>query len=246
MPLYPEKEIVQLQPAFILHHKPYRNTSLLLDVLSQDFGRLSLIAKGAQRPKSNLRSCLQPFQRLSISWVRKTELGTLTQAEFSEKPINIQGEAMYAAMYLNELLTRLLTRGDHIQDIFHSYSHSLKCLQDSDIAPVLRIFEYNLLQSLGFEMQLAYDVDHHPIQAACTYKYVPEQGFVLSQEKNITLFQGEHLIAFNESKFDSPEVLKTAQLLMQSGLNKLLGAEPLKSRELFRAFRKLNHYKPGG
>lgn len=245
MPLYSEKERVLLHPAFILHQRPYQNTSLLLDVLSLDYGRLSLIAKGARQSKSKLRGCLQPFQKLSISWVRKTDLGTLTHAELLEKPNELGGELMYAALYLNEILTRVLIKGDPVSDVFQAYSSALLSLKTRGIAPALRIFEYKLLMALGFEIQLDHDVDQQSISSDLCYKFVPEHGFVVSNEKNVFLFRGEHLKAFSNQQLDNPDVLKVAQLLMQSGLHKLLGDKPLKSRELFKAFKQMNNYNRG-
>jgi len=253
MPFYSEKERILLHPAYILHHRPYRNTSLLLDVLTRDHGRLSLVAKGAKQSKSQFRGCMQPFQKLSISWVRKTELGTLTHAEISDRPNCLVGEAMFAAMYVNELLTRVLVNGEHSNEIFTIYSKTLRLLSDLNvtlnenaenslsikIAPVLRVFEYELLQSLGFEIQLEFDVEQRPINVDLMYKYIPEHGFVQSQEKNVLLFQGKYLLAFKNEEFQIPGTLKVAQRLMHSGLHKLLGEKPLKSRELFKAYRQL-------
>jgi len=239
MSLYSEKERVLSQPAFILHHRPYRNTSLLLDVLSKDHGRLSLIAKGAKRPKSALRACLQSFQHLSLSWVRKTGLGTLTQAEFRERPRFLEGDAMYAALYVNELLTRALEKDHPEIDIYDAYVQVLNALTELGVGQALRVFEYDLLQSLGFEIQLDFDVEQNPISENLFYKFIPESGFVESKEKNVFLFSGKHLLAFSEKNFRSPEVLKTAQQLMQIGLQGIIGKEPLKTRELFVAYRQM-------
>ncbi len=237
--LYPEKERIQLHPAYVLHQRPYRNTSLLLDVLTEEHGRISLIAKGAKQVKSKFRGILQPFQCLSISWVRKTQLGTLTGAELIEKPNVLEGEAMYAGLYLNELLTRVLENDDPVSEIYHAYAQALRQLSCTNIAPALRIFEYQLLQSLGFEIQLAHDADQDAISENLKYKYIPELGFIVSTEKNVSLFQGSHIIDFREQNFDDPFTLKIAQYLMRSGLQQLIGEKPLKSRELFRAYRQL-------
>ena len=246
MSLYPEKERIQLHPAFILHQRPYSNTSLLLDVLSKEHGRLSLIAKGARQPKSKFRGSLQPFQLISISWVRRTELGTLTHAELCEKQHYLEGELMYAALYLNELLTRVLINNDPVLDVFCAYAYALKSLKEKGIAPALRVFEYSLLQSLGFEIQLDHDTEQNPILADRFYKFIPEHGFVKSNEKNVFLFQGTHIQAFNNQEFETGEVLKTAQLLMQTGLKKIIGNEPLRSRELFKAYNKMTNYNTEG
>ena len=237
--LYPEKERIQLHSAFILHHRPYRNTSLLLDVLTEEHGRISLIAKGAKQSKSKFRGCLQPFQQLSISWVKKTGLGTLTHAEITSKTHDLQGESLYAALYLNEVLTRVLEKDDPVLDIFHIYAHALAQLQVVEIAQALRVFEYNLLQALGFEIQLDFDAEQDLISENLKYKFIPEHGFVVSTEKNVFLFEGRDIISFRNQDLNSVDVLRTAQHLMRSGLKKLLGEKPLKSRELFKSYRKM-------
>lgn len=237
--LYPERTRVHLHPAFVLHSRPYRNTSLLLDVLTEEHGRISLIAKGAKQAKSKFRGILQPFQRLSLSWVKKTQLGTLTDAELCEKPNVLTGEAMYAGLYLNEILTRVLENDDPVTEIFQAYAHGLSQLNNIDIAPALRAFEYNLLQSLGFEIQLEYDVDQDLISPNLNYKFIPEHGFIVSNEKNVYLFKGQLIINFRDGNFENTDTLKVAQLLMRSGLHKLIGDKPLKSRELFKAYRQI-------
>ena len=240
MPFYPEKEKINLHPAFILHHRPYRNTSLIIDVLTREHGRISLVAKGAKQAKSPWRGCLLPFQLLSLSWVKKTDLGTLTHAEITATSENLNGEAMYAAMYVNELLTRLVHKGDQTTEIFQHYVQTIEDLAAKSIAPVLRVFEFHLLQSLGFEIQLDVDEHQHPIEAEIRYKYIPEHGFVISNEKNVYLFEGKHILAFAQEKFDTQDVLQSAQRLMQAALKKRLGDEPLKSRELFIAYKKMS------
>jgi len=237
--LISETERVQLHAAFVLHYRPYRDSSLLLDVLTEHHGRISLIAKGAKQEKSKFRGCTQPFQRLSLSWVRKLQLATLVDAEVVGKPLLFVGEEMYAALYLNELLSRVLIHDEPVNDIFHAYADALKQLNQVGISAALRAFEFSLLQSLGFEIQLDHDAAHAPISADLHYKYIPEHGFVVSREKNVYLFNGRHIIGFRDKHFSDPNVLKVAQRLMRVGLHKLIGDKPLKSRELFRAYRQM-------
>ena len=109
---------IQQQPAYVLHPRAYRETSLILEVLSRDHGRVAMVARGAKRPKSKWRNLLQPFRPLLISWSARGELGTLTSAEQVAAPPSLAGEALFCGMYVNELLTRLLHRGDPHAEVF--------------------------------------------------------------------------------------------------------------------------------
>ena len=236
-----EREQVFLQPAFVLHQRPYRNTSVIVDVFSRDYGRLSLIAKGAKQKKSPLKSALQSFQSLSLSWVRRSELGVLTAAEFQHPTIHLHQEKLYPALYLNELIIRLLHPSEAIPELYNAYVDTLFALNDGLSTPViLRLFEKQLIQSLGYEMYLSHDSDgHNPIDPEKHYAYIPEQGFVeaIAELRNNITFSGEHLIAFSENRIGNEDVLRTAHRLTHLNLKKLLGDKPLKSRELYKAYK---------
>ena len=112
------REVVQLEPCYVLHQRPYRDSSRLLDVFSREHGRVSLVARGVRRPRSKLRSVLMPFQPIFVSWVRRTELGTLTAAEAAGAPLALRGDGVLAGYYLNELLLRLLETGETHSKLF--------------------------------------------------------------------------------------------------------------------------------
>jgi len=236
-----DKEQVFFQPAFVLHQRHYRNTSVIVDIFSRDYGRLSLIAKGVKQRKSSLKSILQNFQLLNLSWVRKSELGVLTNAEFKNSSIHLDQDNIYPALYLNELIIRLTHTFDAMPELFDAYRDTLRALSEDISTPViLRLFEKQLLQSLGYEIHLSHDAkSHNVIEANKYYLYIPEHGFVetLFEEKNNLHFKGEHLIAFNSNQLEQSEVLKTAHRLTHINLKKLLGDKPLKSRELFKAYK---------
>src|SRR3990172_6079289 len=109
---------IHQQPAFILHHRDYSETSLLLEVLTVRHGRLGLIAKGARRANSRMRGILKPFQRLLIVWSGKGELAVLTSAEVENTAITPEGQALYCGFYMNEILLRLLHRHDPHEGLF--------------------------------------------------------------------------------------------------------------------------------
>jgi len=231
---------VQDQPAYILHQRPYRDTSQIVELLSRDYGRVALVSRGSRSAKSRLRAVLQPFRPLSMSWTGKTELATLTAAEpATRKPPQLSGNALPCAFYINELLIRLLHRFDVQQEIFHLYESTLYALQQQQLESSLRLFEKQLLQYLGFGINLSVDADSgEPVSEQLQYHYFVEHGPVLTptvaQEQNQLTISGASLLAFERDELSSPTVCREVKSLMRHVLAYYLGGKPLKSRELFR------------
>ena len=237
-------ERVHQQSGFVIHQRPYKNTSMIVDVFTRDYGRISLVAKAVKQAKSSLKSILHPFQLLQVSWVRRSDLGTLTQAEIVSTPTEYLANRLYAAFYLNELLMRVLTPNDPATGVFSLYENALKNLLDAEkIEVILRIFEKDLLQTLGYEIQLIEEADtHQPISREKLYQFTPEYGFTSIDntiESSSIVFQGDHLLAFHENNLMDAEVLRTAHRITYINLKRLLGDKPLKSRELLSAFRQI-------
>jgi len=147
----PEKELRIIdQPGFVLHSYPYKETSLIVDVFSRDHGRIALVAKGAKRPHSQLRGVLQTFQPLSVGWSGKSEVRTLTAAEWVGGLLPLEKSALLCGFYLNELLVKLLARDDPHPALFNHYVSALNHLaHDEPPAIVLRKFERALLRESG-------------------------------------------------------------------------------------------------
>ncbi|QJD88693.1 DNA repair protein RecO [Duganella dendranthematis] len=166
------------QPAFVLHSYPYKETSLIIDLFTRDFGRVALIAKGAKRPHSQLRGVLQTFQPLSSSWVGKSELRTLTDAEWVGGMLPLEKTALLCGFYLNELLVKLLARDDAHPALFDHYVSTLNQLAHNEPASiVLRKFERALLKETGVAADLARCVEtRRAVQADVTYVVDPEHG----------------------------------------------------------------------
>ena len=143
------------QPAYLLHYRPFRDTSLLLDVFSRDHGKLALVARGARSKNSRLKGLLRPFLPLRLSWVLRSDLGTLTGAELDGRPITLTGDALLSGYYLNELILSFLHRHDAQPDVFGVYAGTIANLAGSrDPAPALRLFEIELLRLLGYALNL--------------------------------------------------------------------------------------------
>ena len=168
-----DRESVKLEYAYVLHQRPYRNTSQLIDCLTHDHGVVALVAQGSKRPKSGQRAVLQPFLPLQISWVRRGELGRLTHVELIPPASELSGERLLAGFYMNELLLRLVARGDANAPVFSCYSRALADLAArANTSMVLRLFELRLLEALGYGLNLHHDAETgEPICAERRYHF---------------------------------------------------------------------------
>ncbi len=230
---------VSIQPTYILHSRPYRETSLLVEAWSLDHGRIGLIAKGARRAKSSLRGVLQPFQPLLLSWSGKQELMTLTNAENDGPSQPLAPRVLPSGFYVNELLMRLLHRNDPHPELYRSYVAVLAGLRDAQSPePTLRVFEKRLLDALGYGMLLDREaVTDGPIKSDQHYRYFVERGPIpISGEQNgdvNTAIHGETLLAISRESLETSRVLREAKSLMRHILRYYLGDKPLESRKLF-------------
>src|SRR3989338_7069088 len=192
-----------LQPAYLLHCYPYLDTSLLVEVLTGNHGRLGLVARGGRGPATRHRPFLQPFRPLLISWSGRGELGTLTGCEGHGPAIVLQGTSLYSGFYMNELLLRLVARQDPHAGLFQHYEQALQGLGLEDGQRALRLFEKRLLEALGYGLQLKYDAaDHRPLNAAGTYEFRLEHGLiaVAGEQHASRCFSGKSLISLQREE----------------------------------------------
>lgn len=225
----------ELAPAFLLHHRPFRDSSLLLDVLSREHGRLALVARGARGARSRLKGILRPFMPLRMSWVLKRDLGTLTGAELDGPPIALTGDALLSGYYANELILNLQHRHDPQPEVFAAYRDTVLALAAADNpAPALRIFEIELLRLLGYALNLDHDAaSHADLAPDMHYEYRPEQGPVRVQRSSGEMvFSGAELIAIRDGRFDDADCLRCAGRLMRHVVHHHLGGKELKSRKV--------------
>jgi DNA repair protein RecO (recombination protein O) len=232
---------ISQEPAYVLHHHDYGETSLLLEIFTRRHGRLGVIAKGARRARSPLRAALIPFQPLVMGFSGRGELPTLTAAEPAGAAPAIAGAALFCGLYLNELLLRLLHRHDPHERLFESYSDALgKLGEGRDTEAVLRVFEKRLLEDIGFGLVLDHDVqDGAPLQPGQLYRYLPERGPVPAQaaDGEGIAVQGASLLALARECLDDGAALREVKHLMRALLARHLGDRPLTSRSLFRPQR---------
>lgn len=230
----------QLQAGFVLHHRPYRDTSLVLDVFSREAGRLAIVARGARRPRSRQRALLQAFRPLLLSWRQGGEMGTLTGVEADGPALPLSGEHLLAGFYLNELVLRLLGRHDPNPEFFTLYSDALTGLGGADDpAPVLRRFEKRGLDCLGYGLPLStHALDGSEIDPESRYRFDVQAGARPVAGTDSTGFSGETLLALYHEEFDDPRIQSELRRLLSAAIGVHLGGRPLQTARVLRDLRR--------
>jgi DNA repair protein RecO (recombination protein O) len=234
---------IQLTPGYILHHRPYRDTSRILEVVTRDHGRLSLFARGVRGPKAKLASILQPFQMLLLSWTGRGEAAQLTGAESAEVTPPLPAACLMAAFYLNELLLKLTTRHDPLPLLFDTYHATLDSLRHgAPLEPRLRVFEKRLLEALGYGLDLGAEAQTGKrIEPHEYYHFRPEQGLVAAVAEASGALAGRSLIGLANEHLESARELEDSRRLLQAALAQCLEGRPLATRLVARAVRRESH-----
>ena len=226
---------MEFTQAFVLHQRPYRETSFLLDVFTEDYGRLSLVARGMRQNKRRHNNPLQLFQPLWVNWFGRGDLLTLSKIETTNAPYWLQGHAALCGLYINELLVRLLTQQQAEPMVFDAYQKALDGLQQADQAEqVLRLFEKRLLEALGYGLDLNTDSQGEPVSDQQHYSYQSELGLqpCLANDRK-RIISGASLSQLQQEKLSDPVSLNETKQLMRLIINYHLDGKPLKSRQLF-------------
>lgn len=234
---------MELSAAFVLHHRPYRESSLLVEAFSRDAGRVSLVARGQRQQSSKKRSVMQLFQPLWLSWFGHGELVTLKQVEVDQAGYRLMGNASLCGLYLNELLVRLLPLHEAEPELFDAYQQALASLsQNENPQIVLRLFEKQLLAQLGYGLQLMWDVDtQQPLDDNADYIYQIESGPQRSTNASANVISGRSLRHLREEQGFDEQSLRQIKGLMRSVINYYLGGRPLHSRQLFAGMNQFKH-----
>ena len=219
------------QAGFLLHRRPYRETSFLVDLLTREHGRISAVARGARRAKD---VPLQPFFRLSVSWRGRGQLPTVTSYEVEEQH-RLVGRNLYAGLYINEILVRTLRAEETVEGFFESYEKAIEALAlQLPIEPVLRGFEIELLEKLGYALEFGFDAGTGAeIDRAGHYQYVHELGFERVDSSRGDSFDGGTLLEIANGDFSKPAARRAAKHILRRALRPLIGDKPLASRALF-------------
>ncbi|MBS0422175.1 MAG: DNA repair protein RecO [Proteobacteria bacterium] len=225
---------ITLAPAYILHHRPFRDTSRILEVISRDHGRLSLFARGARGPKAKLASVLQPFQLLLLSWSGRGEAAQLTGAEVADSQPPLPAASLMGSFYLNELLLKLTTRHDPQPSLFDDYHGTVAALRDGmRLEPALRIFEKRLLEALG------YGLDLNGVAADGYYHFRPAQGLFPTVAEASGAVSGHSLINLANEELRSARDLDDARRVLQAALAQCLEGRELTTRAVAKAVVRL-------
>jgi len=231
---------VQQQQAYVLHTRPYRETSLLVELFTKDHGRISGVARGVRSPRSKQRGLLQAFMPIMLSWSGRSDLVTLYDVQGNGMPHLLFGRKLISGLYMNELMMKLLHRPEPQPQLYQLYSATLNNLQNAaKEETILRLFEKHLLIELGYALELENDIDNNEtISAECYYHFEPQRGpFRIEQPANQSLhhsvFIGASLIALRDEDFASKQCLSDAKRLLRQAIAVLLGEKKIRSRELW-------------
>ena len=248
------------QPAYVLHRRAYRESSALVELLTRDFGVVGAVMRGVKR-SPRLAHDVEPFGRITVSWRGRGQLVTLLRAESASRHA-LKGDALFAGLYINELLVKTLGREEPVETLFHAYDEAIEALarigaatmadtsgtgddetrQADGLEPVLRTFERRLLDELGYG--IAFDVDisnGRPIEPGRTYRVVDGEGFREADgadSSHARLFDGGQIAAMNAGLYRDAAVLQGAKHVLRRAIALRLGGKPLTTRRLFAAARR--------
>ena len=235
---------VDRQPAFVLHRRAFRESSLLVELLTRDFGRVGGVVRGAKGSRGQ-RPEVEPFGELAVTWRGRGELVTVVRSE-SVHPRRLTGDVLFAGLYVNELLVKTLGREEPVGMVFQNYGDALSSMKSSaDIEPALRTFERRLLDELGYG--IAFDFDVHsgkPIKREKTYRVVDGEGFrevdapgtSRGSDGSATLvLSGREIAAIASGEFADRSVRRAAKQVLRRAIRLRLGGRPLTTRRLFAA-----------
>lgn len=226
---------VQSQPGFVLHSYPYKETSLIIDVFTRQYGRVALLAKGAKRPHSQLRGALQTFQPLTFSWSGKSELQTLTAAEWVGGMRPLEKSTLLCGFYLNEIIIKLIQRDDPQPLLFDDYVNTVNQLAHAESASiVLRKFELNLLKTAGVLSDLSFCTKQRaPVCPDTFYTIDPEAGTRPAGTHEVGIkVHGKTLLDMQAEDYSDQNTQQQSKLLMRFLLAHHLHGMPIHTRQI--------------
>jgi DNA repair protein RecO (recombination protein O) len=234
-----DRQRVHHRHAYLLHQRPYGDTSAIVEAFVREDGRVGLVAKGVRGGRSRRQGVLQPFGELLLSWTSRGELATLTEVEAAETPRMLTGTRLISGFYLNELLMRLLRRDDPHPELYDDYRRALLGLASTASERyVLRIFEKRLLEHLGYGLLLEHDASGAPVDPEAVYRYRPEEGPELTAQPGKSTISGHALLALAQESSELATHERELRGLLREALAPHLGPQPLRSRDLYRQFRR--------
>ncbi len=226
---------VDLHPGWVLHRRPWRESSLLIELLTPEFGRLALVARGARGARSPWRGLAEPFIPLQASWSRRGEMGTLTALEPIGDSTRLAGRSLWCGLYANELVIRLTARDDPSPELFTLYGRLMLQLTDPDgLSVALRRFELGLLDLLGVMPDLSRDAGSgQAVAPERIYRFDPDLGAVPATDRAGQVFEGQMLLDLAQGKIVDAEMAARARPLTRLLIDRQLGGQALNTRRLF-------------
>lgn len=235
--------MTEQQPAYVLHSRPWRETSVIADLLTLHQGRVSVIMHGAQKSQgkqSAKRALVQPFTPLMVSFTGRGELRTCQQLDSAGAPLRILGNRLYSGLYINELLLKLLAPDDPYPNLFAYYQSLLnELMSNAVLEQCLRPFEVHLMDELGYHMVLDKDyITGQAVVSESSYQLHALHGVCLNQMQHggagqPVAMSGRVLLQLAAGDYTDTECLKVAKYMARTNLSQLLGGKPLQSRNLF-------------
>ena len=222
---------------FLLHQRSFGETSIIADVFTQKSGKISLIAKGAKKPKSKFFGYLVPFQKLKITYSGRSELKTLTSIDRDlASNSNTFSKVSYSLLYINELLMKLLPKDAKHEELFVLYDEFLKKInKNNNLEISLRHFELDLLDMLGYGFDYDSEIDsNEPIEAELSYVFVSERGF---RKSNSSSFKGKDILSIKKRKLEDVP-LKYLKEITTKAIGICLEGKDLTSRKIFKSIKK--------
>jgi len=218
------------QPAYLIHRRDWQNSSLILDLMTFDYGRVSVLAKGGKSSKS--RGLFQPFCHLTVGWTGRQELKTLTSIDGITLPVD---ERLYLPLlYVNELIAAFMPAQESSPELFTLYDELLRQIDNDNIEAQLREFERSVMQNLGYlpdmSMEAAYG---EPINADAYYSFQATRGFLQSEKDATNVVSGITIKAWNQRQYENAEVLQMAKTVMRCIIDFNLQGKVLKSRDIY-------------
>ena len=223
---------------WILHRRPWRESSLLIELLSHEHGRVGLVARGLRSQSSPWRGLGEPFNPLRVTWLRRGELGTLTDIEAVGARLALAGRALWCGLYANELVLNLVDRDEPVPALTEAYAELLpRLLSETSQAEALRRFELAILRTLGVAPDLEYEaLSAQPISPEGYYRLEPETGF-LSADPGRGVYSGRAILGLEARTEAGVEERRQARDILRVLIDHQLNGRVLKTRELFRSMR---------
>ncbi|OOW09838.1 DNA repair protein RecO [Acinetobacter sp. MF4642] len=220
---------------YLIHHRKYRERSHIVHLFTQEHGRVDGILRQTPPPQ---------YQPICLQASGKSELKNFTKLEIVNQPIFFFGDAFFSGFYLNEILLRLCPLEIQMEQSFAQYAHTLTQLQqlaqqadpNQFLKQILRQFEHELLEDLGYALDFSTDANQLEIQASLNYIFQLNEGFIPTAQASRATLNGQQILSmcqYEKGRDFGLEQLQLLTKLYRQMISSLLGDRPLKSRQLW-------------